>query len=256
MTNASRSITLVMLGLSLGLLIPGLFFPVLTIRGVLTKDGIAQVAPMMLDKGLNDETLGTLRMMISKEALAMLQLTGGDLKKTLISRLTPQLTAAIQKGVGDVEVYQQTRSILGSVRRLYEVGSPIPATLILLFSVIVPFGKAALVAWATSMQSDKARNRTLGFVELIAKWSMADVFVVALFIAYLAAQASQAPPGDPNAAPLIAFTAHFGSGFYWFAAYCLFSLASQQTSVRLAEREHEGSQGSGVHEVQQVQPEL
>ena len=33
---------------------------------------------------------------------------------------------------------------------------------------------------------------------------------------------------------LIAFSAHFGAGFYWFAAYCLFSLASQQITARLA----------------------
>jgi hypothetical protein len=243
MTNARRGLTFLLLGASLALLVPGLFFPVLTIRGVLTKDGIAQMAPVMLDKGLNDETVNTLKSMMSKEALALLQFTGGDLKKTLISRLTPQLTAALQKGVGEIEVYQQTRSILGSVQRLYEVGSPVPATLILLFSVIVPFGKAALVAWAALMHSDQARQRTLGFVELIAKWSMADVFVVALFIAYLAAQASQTPPGDPKAAALIAFTAHFGSGFYWFAAYCLFSLASQQITVRLARA---GSGGFGA----------
>jgi hypothetical protein len=32
----------------------------------------------------------------------------------------------------------------------------------------------------------------------------------------------------------VAFTAHFGPGFYWFAAYCLFSLASQQYTARIA----------------------
>jgi hypothetical protein len=32
----------------------------------------------------------------------------------------------------------------------------------------------------------------------------------------------------------VAFTAHFGPGFYWFAAYCVFSLASQQYTARLA----------------------
>ena len=32
---------------------------------------------------------------------------------------------------------------------------------------------------------------------------------------------------------MIAFTARVGPGFYWFAAYCLFSLASQQLTVRL-----------------------
>ena len=63
---------------------------------------------------------------------------------------------------------------------------------------------------------------------------MADVFVVALFIAYLAAQASQTAANDPNAGPaLVAFTADFGPGFYWFAAYCLFSLATQQLTARV-----------------------
>ena len=161
----------------------------------------------------------------------------------MIEKLGPQITAALQQSAADVEVYEQTRSIIGSVRRLYEVGSPVPATLILLFSVIVPFGKAALVAWAAFMASPKHRGRTLTFVEAIAKWSMADVFVVALFIAYLAAQASATPTEGPDAAPpLIAFTAHFGPGFYWFAAYCVFSLASQQATARMARAVDRGTE--------------
>ncbi len=234
MTPDAKRRVLLLLVVSLGLLIPGLFAPVLTIRGVLTRDGIAQVAPMMLERGLSDETLAVLKSMMNPSIVGFLEATGSDLRKIVIDKLTPQITAALQKNVSEVEVYSQTRSILGSVRRLYEVGSPIPATLILLFSVIVPLGKAALVAWATFMRNADRRRRTVHFVEAIAKWSMADVFVVALFIAYLAAQASQATGTDPNAAPLIAFTAHFGAGFYWFAAYCLFSLASQQYTARLA----------------------
>jgi uncharacterized paraquat-inducible protein A len=71
-------------------------------------------------------------------------------------------------------------------------------------------------------------------VTFIAKWSMADVFVVAVLIAYLAAEATQTPPGEASAVPLMAFDATFGPGFYWFAGYCLFSLASQQYTARLA----------------------
>jgi hypothetical protein len=218
---------------SVGLLIPGLFAPVLTIRGVLTRDGIAQVVPTMLDQGLNDETVKVLRSMMNPSVIAFLDATGGDIRTIVKEKLGPQITAAVQQNVAEVVVYEQTRSIVGSVRRLYEVGSPTPATLILLFSVIVPVLKAMLVAWAAFMARDAARRRTLAFVVAIAKWSMADVFVVALFIAYLAAQASTAPSSDPSAAPLLAFTAHFGSGFYWFAAYCVFSLATQQITERL-----------------------
>jgi hypothetical protein len=245
MSRAGRPFALALVAVSILLLVPGLFLPVLTIRGVLTREGIAQVAPMMLERGLSDETVAVLKSMMNPAVLGFIQATGGDVRKIIIDRLGPQISASLQKNVAEVEVYEQTRSIVGAVRRLYEVGSPIPATLILLFSVIVPFGKAALVVGAMFMTNPGARQRTLRFVEGIAKWSMADVFVVAILIAYLAAQASTASSTGPDAAPaLLAFTARFGSGFYWFAAYCLFSLASQQLTVRLASSAAADSPGS------------
>jgi hypothetical protein len=234
MTFHSRRLAVLgLLVVSIGLLIPGLLAPVLTIRGVLKPDGVALVAPLLLEKGLNDDTVKVLTSMMNPAMIVLLKTTGGDVRKMVIDKLTPQLTAALKQNVTEIEVYEQTRSIAGSVRRLYTVGSPLPATLILLFSVVVPLGKGALVLWSAFTADDARRRRTLRFVELIAKWSMADVFVVALFIAYLAAQASQARPGDANTAPaLVAFTASFGAGFYWFLSYCVFSLASQQFSSR------------------------
>jgi Paraquat-inducible protein A len=229
--TTTRSLVLLLLLFSLILLIPGLFAPVLTIRGVLTRDGIAQVAPTMLERGLNDDTLNALKAMMNPTVVGLLEATGGDLRQMIIDKVTPSLTASLLQNVGDVEVFQQTRSIVGSVRRLYEVGSPVPATLILLFSVVVPFGKMALVGWAMFVAHEAQRRRTMAFVEAIAKWSMADVFVVALFITYLAAMASQSTPAAGP--PLIAFRAEFGAGFYWFAAYCVFSLASQQLTARV-----------------------
>ena len=221
-----------LLAISFGVLIPGLLLPVLTIRGVLTRDGVAQVAPTMLEKGLNEETMTALRAMINPTVVGLLDATGGDLRQMIIDRLSPQLTASLRKNVEDVVVYQQTRSIIGSVRKLYQVGSPVPATLILIFSIVVPLAKSVMVGVAMYLRNARTRQRVLGVIEIIAKWSMADVFVVGLFITYLAAQASQVPPGDPTAAPLVVFSAHVGAGFYWFAAYCLFSLASQQFTAR------------------------
>ena len=233
-STASRLRVVALVAVSLVLLVPGLFLPVLTIRGVLTPEGIAEMTPVVLDKGLDEGTMATLKSLMNPGMLSLLQMTGGDLKKTIIEQLGPRLTAALKTGVGEVEVYTQTRSILGAVRNLYDVGSPIPATLILLFSVVVPLTKALLVVLATFMRAADARQRVLNFVTAIGKWSMADVFVVALFITYLAAEATQTVPGQTSAAPLMAFDATFGPGFYWFAAYCLFSLASQQYTARLA----------------------
>jgi hypothetical protein len=231
-SSSSRLGVLVLLAASVALLIPGIFAPVLSISGVLTKEGIAQVAPQMLDKGLSDETIKTLTSMMNPTMVAFLKATGGDVKKMIMDKLGPQLTTALQNNVSQVEVYHQTRSILGSVRNLYDLGAWIPATLILIFSVVVPFTKAALVAAAVFMKDYATRQRVLDFVEAIAKWSMADVFAVALLIAYLAAVATQQPTG--GVPPLVAFDATFGSGFYWFAGYCLFSLGSQQYTAKLA----------------------
>ena len=233
-SKSSRLGVLLLVAISMALLIPGLFRPVLTIRGVLTPEGIAQMTPVVLDKGLDEGTVNALKSMINPAMLTFLEATGGNVRKMIIDRLGPRLTEALKTGVGEVEVYTQTRSIVSAVRNLYDVGSWIPATLILLFSVVVPFTKAFLVVVATYMRNVASRQRVLDFVAGIAKWSMADVFVVALFITYLAAQATQTVPGQQGSAPLIAFDASFGPGFYWFAAYCLFSLASQQYTARLA----------------------
>jgi hypothetical protein len=217
--------------MSFVLLIPGVLLPVLTIRGVLTRDGIAQVAPDLLQKGISDDTIAVLRGLMNPATVQMLEaMSGGDLKKGILAALTPQITASLQQSGTDVEVYTQTRSIVSAVNRLYEVGSPFAATLILLFSIVVPVTKGLLVALAMFMTGG-ARERVLRFVTAIAKWSMADVFVVAILIAYLAAIASQATPGTTA---LVAFQAHFGIGFYFFAAYCVFSLATQQFTARVA----------------------
>ena len=56
--NQNRLIVLGLVVLSIGLLILGLFMPVLTIRGVLTREGVTYVAPTLLEKGINDETRG------------------------------------------------------------------------------------------------------------------------------------------------------------------------------------------------------
>ena len=62
--------------------------------------------------------------------------------------------------------------IVGSVQHLYEVRSPTAATLILLFSVVVPLAKAATVFVALFLVgAETRRRRLLQFVEAIAKWS-------------------------------------------------------------------------------------
>ena len=222
--DSRRRNALIGMLLTLVLLLPGLFLPVITVRGMLQPDGLAELAPKLIEQGISDESIQMIKPMLNPALVPMLELGPGGLRGTVVGPISAQVAAQLKAGP-EIEVYNQTRSIIGSVKNLYEVGSATAATLILLFSVIVPVTKMLLVAWAVSI-SDPMRRRTLAFVERIAKWSMADVFAVALFITYLAAQATQTVSGVSSA--IIAFDATFGPGFYWFAAYCVVSLAVQQ----------------------------
>ena len=233
--RSRRRVALAGIVLTLGLLLPGLLLDVITVRGVLQPAGIAELAPKLLSDGISEQSVAAMRPLINPALLPILEMAPGGLRAALVKQLGDRIAVELRNGQ-PIEVYNQRRSILGSVRHLYSVGSSTAATLILLFSVIVPVGKAMLVSLAVLLPSAAARRRLLHFVEMIAKWSMADVFAVALFITYLAAQATQAPPGSISAS-VVAFTASFGPGFYWFAAYCVVSLATQQITARVLSRE-------------------
>jgi hypothetical protein len=225
------------LALTVLILLPGLFLPVITVRGTLSPEGLASLTPQLLEQGLTDDGVKALRPLINPALLPFMEMQPGGLKGALVGNLGKQLAAQL-KGAQEIEVYHQTRSIVGSVQHLYSVNSYVAATLILLFSVVVPLLKASLAVWAVNHRNDVIQRRTLALVEAIAKWSMADVFAVALFITYLAAQASQMPADPASPPPILRFHADFGPGFYWFAAYCVVSLAVQQgisRSVRLRE---------------------
>ncbi len=75
-------------------------------------------------------------------------------------------------------------SILGGIIDLYQSGSFLIATVILLFSIVLPLLKIlALIelSWLCSMQQHH-RARTFRWMEQIGKWSMMDVMLLALLV--------------------------------------------------------------------------
>ena len=114
------------------------------------------------------------------------------------------------------EIFSDTRSIIQTIRNLHESGNDLVAGLILLFSVIVPFLKALLLGVVPLLKKADARYNLFLFVRSISKWAMVDVFVVGIWVAYLAGKAADN------------FDATIERGFYFFAAYCLTSLAALQ----------------------------
>lgn len=137
-----------------------------------------------------------------------------------LTRTVLTITASITALGNTREIFRQSQSIIEAVRSLHESGNTFVAGLILLFSILVPFIKALLLGVILALRTPAARYRLYLFVRSVSKWAMADVFAVGVFIAFLAAKATDN------------LDAVAGPGFYWFAAYCLVSnLAFQFLSV-------------------------
>ena len=109
------------------------------------------------------------------------------------------------------EIFRQTQNVMQAVKSLYETGNYFVAGLILLFSIIVPFIKMAIMAVILATKAPAPRYRLYLFVRSISKWAMADVFAVGVFIAFMASKA------------IDNLDAVIGSGFYYFVGYCLVS---------------------------------
>jgi paraquat-inducible protein A len=116
-------------------------------------------------------------------------------------------------GIGTVVFSFEAKSVASTIRDLLASHDLVLGGLVLLFSVVVPLAKAALVLFAT-VAHGAARDRAVSLVHLVGRWSMADVFVVAVLLAMLALGR------DP------ATRAMTGPGLYFFASYCIIALWS------------------------------
>ncbi len=118
--------------------------------------------------------------------------------------------------LGRTTFYEQTQSILETVKTLRNTNNELVAGLIFLFSVIVPVTKGIIILATLLVKKFPFKHQLYNFVNIIGKWSMADVFVVGVFIAYLSTQSNSM------------ITAELLSGFYYFTAYCVISLLGIQ----------------------------
>jgi hypothetical protein len=114
------------------------------------------------------------------------------------------------------ELSNETRSVISAIQSLHNTGNNFVAGLIVLFSVLVPVLKAALLVPIFALRGTATSYRLYGVVQAMSKWSMADVFAVGMLIALLVGK------GTAN------LSAVAGTGFYCFAAYCLVSNAAFQ----------------------------
>jgi len=177
------------------LLIPGLTQPMLSVSGTVEKNKLVDVGQNLFRE--NKDIPG--------------------LVKDIIDPLIDNVEVT-----GTVSAFSKTNSILGTAAELYNNQHRPVAVLILLFSVGIPLLKALLIIAAHLPLKSILKRRLLWTSSIVSKWSMADVFVVAIFVAYLAANGLRESRG------LVDFASELGHGFYYFLAYCLVSIIATQ----------------------------
>jgi hypothetical protein len=137
----------------------------------------------------------------------------------------------------DQILYFQSKSVVDIVRLLVETGKPemiLVGVLVIAFSVIFPLAKlAASFVYLYDLQGWRQSAITRFFAFKSGKWSMADVFVVAMLMAYVGFDAmisSQlttfAEAGGADVDVLTTNGTSLQIGFFMFLAFCIGSLVT------------------------------
>lgn len=146
--------------------------------------------------------------------------------------LNMEMAAALGGSTLSSALVDKELSIMATIDELFHDDRILVAFLIFLFSVIIPLLKTTLVSIAYFQPGTKLESKLFGLVSNIGKWSMADVFVVAVFLAILST--NHAETTESHQFSVFGFNmtldistqtlSNAGQGFYFFAAYCLVSL--------------------------------
>ncbi len=122
--------------------------------------------------------------------------------------------------LGQVVLKYEAKSVLTTIGALAKANNYFIAMLVAAFSVITPFMKILVAIVVVQHRWPRWHARGLKFIKAIGKWSMADVFVVAVLVAYFAASGAEFSE------------AAVGLGLYFFSAYCLLSQYATHALMR------------------------
>lgn len=190
--------------LSIVFLIPGISQPLMSIKATINKQEMLDLATKALvppDQGNN-------------------------FVQNMLQSVLQQL-----KVEGTIEVFESTRSLLETMSELISHDHAIVGLLIGLFGVIIPVIKIMLTLIALFLNSPVDKDRLLGINSLLSKWSMSDVFVMAIIVAFMTINATK------QSVDAVQMSATLGSGFYFFVAYCLLAIAAAQLFARKSKLE-------------------
>ncbi|MCY4046329.1 MAG: paraquat-inducible protein A [Cellvibrionales bacterium] len=190
----NKPLVLIAIILSIGLLLPGILLPLMTIKAEINQESLVAH---------------------SKHVIKQQQLP------PMLQQLANGFLDSVQMDE-DITLLNKTQSILKTSQSLWQQDYPVVALLIIIFSTIIPVIKILLLIALLIFPCQKIVKLN-GF---LSKWSMADVFAIGVLISFLMAAAAE------NAHALIVFEAILHAGFYWFVAYCLTSVILGQILLK------------------------
>ena len=109
----------------------------------------------------------------------------------------------------DFNLFNEKRSVLGTLQTLWTGSNYWPFFLIFLFGIFIPLLKSGIIFYMLLARAPAPKWQKI--VGSISKWAMADVFAISIFVAFLGAGAMQ----NTNAT--------LEPGFYYFSGYVLLS---------------------------------
>jgi paraquat-inducible protein A len=109
----------------------------------------------------------------------------------------------------DFQLFDEKRSVLGTLKNLWQTANYWPFILIFFFGIVIPIVKSIAMGYVLLVKNPP--SVWFKFIKGISKWAMADVFAISIFVAFLAAGSMESTK------------ANIEIGFYYFSAYVLLS---------------------------------
>jgi len=114
--------------------------------------------------------------------------------------------------LGNTIFQYESKSIISALYKMVDSKQYVIAAIIMLFTVITPIIKTLLLLTMSLKERLHLSSKTINVMSLIGKWSMLDVFVVAIIVTYFSLKAT----GKTDA--------NIQIGVYYFSIYVILSM--------------------------------
>jgi len=163
---------------------------------------------------------------ILSKVLFLLYLNIASLVSLGFGIITPIFSILIQKDlpvVGYVVLEFDSNTLLSSIEKLVTQENYFVAGIIFVFSIMFPIIKTLIMSLALFVKN-KSLIQVTKISSILSKWSMLDVFVLAIFLVYLSSAKSNT------------IVSEIQVGFYMFFSYVILSLISSSIHFTSSEQ--------------------